>query len=217
MTETSCQTFSVYSANTVLGGGHCTATRGHPGDLASSPRSFDFIVNVAGAVTPWYFTFLTNKYQVFLSIKRRVAVSFCLFSSLPITESPVQRLLSTVPSGGSAARCRWVPLNTWATWHTRHVRYLTTSVLQDTRRKVKLHEDTAVSHHLLLLLKSNTDLEEQVHLILSFMGCEDLPVARLTITVQVLRLKPAIEKRLNFSWCSVFGHILFMNSKIEIN
>lgn len=37
-------------------------------------------------------------------------------------------------------------------------------VLQDKRRKVKLHEDAAVNHHMLLLLRSNTHLEQQVHL-----------------------------------------------------
>ncbi|XP_078128375.1 TNF receptor-associated factor 5 isoform X2 [Sander vitreus] len=33
--------------------------------------------------------------------------------------------------------------------------------VQDRRRKVKLHEDTAVAHHMLLVLRSNTHLEQQ--------------------------------------------------------
>lgn len=37
-------------------------------------------------------------------------------------------------------------------------------VLQDTRGRVKLHEDAAVHRHMLLVLRSNTHLEQQVRL-----------------------------------------------------
>lgn len=37
-------------------------------------------------------------------------------------------------------------------------------VLQDKREKVRLHEDAAVSCHMLLVMRSNTNLEQQVRL-----------------------------------------------------
>ncbi|XP_049899692.1 TNF receptor-associated factor 5 isoform X2 [Epinephelus moara] len=37
--------------------------------------------------------------------------------------------------------------------------------VQDKRRRVKLHEDAAVNHHMLLVLRSNTHLEQQVELL----------------------------------------------------
>nr|XP_020514021.1 TNF receptor-associated factor 5-like [Labrus bergylta]XP_020514022.1 TNF receptor-associated factor 5-like [Labrus bergylta]XP_020514023.1 TNF receptor-associated factor 5-like [Labrus bergylta]XP_020514024.1 TNF receptor-associated factor 5-like [Labrus bergylta] len=38
-------------------------------------------------------------------------------------------------------------------------------LVQDKRRRVKLHEDAAVNHHMLLVLRSNTHLEQQVEVL----------------------------------------------------
>lgn len=96
--------------------------------------------------------------RIFYSKKKK---KMFVSSSWRSMASLVLRFTPTVPSRCLAALWRWVCLTAQRrlTWIPRN--HGVVVVLQGKRRKVKLHEEAAVCHHVLLVLKSSAHLEQQ--------------------------------------------------------
>ncbi|CAJ1054168.1 TNF receptor-associated factor 5 isoform X1 [Xyrichtys novacula] len=69
-------------------------------------------------------------------------------------------------------------------------------LVQDKREKVKLHEDTAVNHHMLLVLRSNTHLEQQVEVLQeeALLRQQEVQANSLLLTGLQKKIQPLLQQ-----------------------